>query len=125
MTEMQQAIPTLRVMSIDVSLPFYESLGFDVAWQHQLSPGAPRLTSVKHSSVEIFLTEHPVAPVGAVVYIVVGDVDELVSSAQTRSLEPSFGPQDRPWGDREAYFTDPDSNVLRFGQPGVVSDPAR
>lgn len=110
------AIPTLRVASIDTSLPFYEALGFEVAWQHQLAPDAPRLTSVRHSSVELFLTEHPVAPVGSVVYIVVDQVDEFVTLARSSSVDPTFGPEDRPWGDREAYFTDPDSNVLRFGQ---------
>lgn len=56
------AIPMLRVASIEAALPTYEALGFSVAWQHQLSPDAPRLTSVRHGTVEIYLTEHPVAP---------------------------------------------------------------
>lgn len=122
MPNLQLAIPTLRIASIETSLPFYEALGFEVAWQHQLAPDAPRLTSVKQASVELFLTEHPVAPTGAVVYIVLRDVDALVARAQSQSLDPTFGPQEQPWGDREAYFTDPDANVLRFGQPAAAGD---
>lgn len=117
MTILERAIPTLHILSIDTSLPFYHALGFTVAWQHQLTREAPRLTSVTQNGVELFLTEHAIAPIGAVVYIVVDQIDEFVAAAQARSVEPSFGPEDRPWGDREAYFTDLDSNVLRFGQP--------
>jgi predicted lactoylglutathione lyase len=54
----RHAIPTLRIASIEKSLPFYKALGFEISWQHQLNPDAPRLTSVTHESVELFLTEH-------------------------------------------------------------------
>ena len=118
MPQLRRAIPTIRTTSIDEALPFYEALGFEVAWQHRLEREGARLTSLVQGDVELFLTEHAVAPVGAVVYIVLDRIDDLVARARARLLEPSFGPQDQPWGNREAYFTDPDSNVLRFGQPG-------
>jgi uncharacterized glyoxalase superfamily protein PhnB len=44
-------------------------------------------------------------------------VDALVARAAAAGLNPSFGPADRPWGDREVYFRDFDGNVLRFSQP--------
>lgn len=116
------AIPTLRVTSIDLSLPLYEGLGFAVSWQHQLSVGAPRLTSVTHGTCELHLTEHPIARPGAVVRFVVHGLQELVDRAGSHGFEPTFGPEDRPWGDREAYFTDVDGNVLRFAEPVTTID---
>jgi hypothetical protein len=41
---------------------------------------------------------------------------ELVGRARSEGFEPTFGPEDRPWGDREVYFTDEGGNVLRFGE---------
>lgn len=114
--EFQGVIPMLRIASIEAALPVYEALGFSVAWQHQPGPEAPRLTSVQRGTVELYLTEHPVAPPGGVVYLKTKGVDALVAQAQSRGLEPDFGPEDRPWGDREAYFKDVDGNVLRFGE---------
>lgn len=107
----------LRVASIDDALPVYQALGFAIAWQHQLTPDAPRLTAVRHGTVEIYLTEHAVAPPGGVVYVETEGVDVLVAQARSRGFEPSFGPENRAWGDREAYFEDIDGNVLRFGEP--------
>ena len=111
---LETTIPALRVAKVETALPTYEALGFTVAWQHQLTPDAPRLTSVRQDSAELFLTEHPVAPVGAAVY---EGLDPLVARAAGAGLDPSFGPEDRPWGDREVYFRDLDGNVLRFGEP--------
>jgi predicted enzyme related to lactoylglutathione lyase len=113
---LETAIPTLRVANVDLSLPTYDALGFAVAWQHRLSPTAPRLTAIRQGAVQVFLTEHPVAPTGAVVYFAVQGVDQLVARAARGGLVPTFGPEDRPWGSREAYFTDLDGNVLRFGE---------
>jgi len=114
---LETTIPALRVAKLEVALPTYKALGFSVGWRHQFTPDAPRLTSVRQGAAELFLTEHPVAPAGAVVYFVTRGVDALVARAAAAGLEPSFGPEDRPWGDREVYFRDPDGNVLRFGQP--------
>jgi len=112
----QSVIPTLRVIRVEDALPLYQALGFEVAWQHQLAPDAPRLTAVARDSKELFLTEHPVAPVGAVVHFMVQGLDQIVEAARTAGFEPTFGPQERPWGNREAYYADADGNVLRFGE---------
>ena len=116
MTEIHSLIPTLRVAKVEDALPLYEALGFSVAWQHQLSAEAPRLTCIARGPFEIFLTEHDVAPFGSVVHIMVTGLEGLVTRTRTAGFEPTFGPEDRPWGDREAYFTDEGGNVLRFGE---------
>ena len=89
-------IPTLRVTKVEDALRTYAALGFVVAWQHQLAPGAPRLTSIRQGATELFLTEHSVAPTGAVVYFVTQGLDALVARASAAGLVPSFGPEDRP-----------------------------
>lgn len=109
-------IPTLRVVDVSCSLPTYTALGFALTWQHQLTPDAPRLTSMQQGVAQLFLTEHAVAPVGAVVYFNTRGLDALVARAVAAGVLPTFGPENRPWGSREAYFTDPDGNVLRFGE---------
>jgi len=94
----------------------YTALGFGVAWEHRLKPDGPRLVSVKHGNVELYLTEHPVTPFGGVVYLLMDGLEALVGRAIEAGVQPSFGPEDRPWGNRETYFTDVDGNVLRFGE---------
>ena len=112
----ESVIPTLPVSNLDLSLPFYRAFGFDVAWTHQLADTQPRLASITSGTIELFLTEHRVAPFGAVVYINTTGVDALNGAAIGAGLSPTFGPADREWGQREVYFTDPDGNVLRFGE---------
>ena len=116
MTTIRSVIPTLRITRIEASLPLYHALGFEIAWQHQLGPDAPRLTCVAQDAKELFLTEHPVAPFGAVVHVMVTGLDGIVARAREAGFEPTFGPERRAWGDREAYYTDADGNVLRFGE---------
>lgn len=65
-------IPTLRVTPRSRSrCRCIEPWGLEVAWQHQLEPAAPRLTAVARDSAGVFLTDHPVAPIGAVVHSMV------------------------------------------------------
>jgi catechol 2,3-dioxygenase-like lactoylglutathione lyase family enzyme len=122
MPEIRSIIPTLRVSSVDVALPFYDAFGFTLSWQHQIMPGVPRLTCVSRGQGELFLTEHAVAPFQSVVHVMVEGLDELVEIARLKGVEPTYGPATRPWGDREAYFTDPDGNVLRFGETITASE---
>ena len=121
-TVLDSLIPTLRVADLDRSLRFYGVLGFTVAWIHQLAPDQPRLAAVQHGSVQLFLTEHAVAPTGAVVYANARGVDALTRAAGAVGLTAMFGPSDRPWGQREVYFQNPDGNVLRFGEPATRTD---
>jgi catechol 2,3-dioxygenase-like lactoylglutathione lyase family enzyme len=114
-------VPTLRVADLDRSLAFYRTLGFTLAWIHQLAPDQPRLAAVNHGSVQLFLTEHAVAPTGAVVYANSRGVEALTQKAVAAGLRPVFGPANRPWGQREVYFHDPDGNVLRFGEPTATA----
>jgi hypothetical protein len=74
---------------------FYGIFGFSVAEIHQLAEDQSRLAAVQHGSVQLFLTEHAVAPVGAVVYANTRGVDALNAAATAHGLSPTFGPADR------------------------------
>ncbi len=113
---LHRAIPTLRVADTALALSMYSALGFTVAWEHQLLPEAPRLLCIRQDTVELFLTEHDVTQPKSVVYIMTRGLNALVTRAAKSGVHPSFGPEDQPWGNREAYFRDRDGNVLRFGE---------
>lgn len=113
----EQVIPVLPVANLDRGVEFYGKLGFTLAWSHQLAPQPSRLGSVRYGGVELFLTEHRVAPMGAVVYANVTGLDALVARAQAAGLVAEYGPVDQPWGQREVGYRDPDGNLLRFGEP--------
>ena len=106
----------LRVADIEASIEFYGSLGFREEWRHQLAVGMPRLLGLEQHGLRLMLTEHDVAPTGAVVYFDMRGVDALAAKATQGGLIPEFGPADQPWGKREVYFRDPDGNLLRFGE---------
>jgi catechol 2,3-dioxygenase-like lactoylglutathione lyase family enzyme len=113
----EQVIPVLPVANLDRGVEFYGKLGFTLAWSHQLAPERPRLGSVRYGAVELFLTEHRVAPMGAVVYANVTGLDALAARAQAAGLVAEYGPVDQPWGQREVGYRDPDGNLLRLGEP--------
>ena len=113
----EMLVPVVPVADLDRSVQFYGKLGFALAWIHQVDAGAPRLGSVRHGVVELFLTEHLVAPPGAVVYANVVGIDVLAETAQAAGLVAEYGPLNQPWGLRELGFRDPDGNLMRFGEP--------
>ena len=111
----QTVIPQLRITRAEQSLPFYNSLGFEIDWQHQFEPGFPLFLQVTRNGQTIFLTEHKGdCQVGGAVYFVVPDVDECYRQFQANSIIVSQPPEDMPWNRREMVVTDPDGNRLRF-----------
>ena len=113
---LEAVVPVLRVADIDASIHFYECLGFREEWRHQLDASMPRLMGVEQHGLRLMLTEHDVAPPGAVVYFELRGVDALVAMASRHGIAPEIGPVDQPWGKREVYFRDRDGNQLRFGE---------
>jgi uncharacterized glyoxalase superfamily protein PhnB len=54
---------------------------------------------------------------GAVIYILVDDVDALHAEFSQRGVPIDTGPIDQDWGVREMYVKDSQGNALRFAQP--------
>jgi catechol 2,3-dioxygenase-like lactoylglutathione lyase family enzyme len=112
-----ETIPVLRVSDADVSVPWYERLGFREEWRHRYEPGFPAFVSVCRgdgSGVRLFLSEHRGdATMGASVYLRVDDV---------ASVAAEFGVEVEDAVSRaEVRLTDPDGNRItasaRTGRP--------
>jgi catechol 2,3-dioxygenase-like lactoylglutathione lyase family enzyme len=116
------AVPVLRVMSVDVALPFYvDYLGFRLDWEHQFEPGLPKYVQVSWAAATLHLSEHhgDGSPHG-VVWIPVADVNQLHQRLHARPdapLRPGIE-ADAPGGPTLEVI-DPYGNVLRFAQPGT------
>jgi catechol 2,3-dioxygenase-like lactoylglutathione lyase family enzyme len=113
------SVPVLRVMSMEVALPFYVGfLGFTLDWEHRFDDGMPVYAQVSWASAKLHLSEHygDGSPHG-VVWIPVADVNELHRRLHARSDQPL-----RPGIDVDApggptlEVIDPYGNVLRFAE---------
>lgn len=118
-----RGVPVLRVMSVEVALPFYvDYLGFMLDWEHRFEPGLPLYVQVSRSEAVLHLSEHhgDGSPHG-VVWFPVADVfglhKELLARPNAR-VRPGIDP-DAPGGPT-LQVTDPYGNVMRFAQPPVT-----
>jgi catechol 2,3-dioxygenase-like lactoylglutathione lyase family enzyme len=115
--QMDEAIPVLRVDDAEVSVAWYQRLGYEKEWEHRFEPSFPAFVRVaRHGSSRLFLSEHTAdagGPLvaGSVVYLRVQDVDSIAEEFDAEIVEV-------PWA-REVCLTDPDGNRLRFGTPTV------
>jgi uncharacterized glyoxalase superfamily protein PhnB len=69
-----------------------------------------------HANRQSVMSEIVVTSVIPTLRVTAVEASLPLNRAATAGHYPIFGPEDRPWGDREAYFRDPDGNVLRFGE---------
>jgi catechol 2,3-dioxygenase-like lactoylglutathione lyase family enzyme len=112
-------VPVLRVMSLDLALPFYVGyLGFRLDWTHRFGPGSPAYAQVSRSRAVLHLSEHhgDGSPNG-VVWFPVADVHRLQRELHARPdapMRPGVDP-DAPGGPTLAVI-DPYGNVLRFAE---------
>jgi catechol 2,3-dioxygenase-like lactoylglutathione lyase family enzyme len=105
-----EAIPVLRVTDIGRSVEWYGRLGFTKEWEHRFEASSPAFVSVARNTARLFLSEHHGdAHPNSLVYIRVGDVDEVAREFTAEIV-------DQPWA-REVHLTDPDGNRLRIGTP--------
>lgn len=104
------AVPILAVTDVDLSLPWWERLGFTEEFRHQYEPGFPRFVGIARDECHIFLSEHTGdAPGPALVYLWVDDVDAV-------AREFGVTIDDMPWA-RDCEITDPDGNRVRAATP--------
>jgi catechol 2,3-dioxygenase-like lactoylglutathione lyase family enzyme len=63
-----------------------------------------------------------VAP--AYVYVRVDDVQRAVARIEAAGGRPLSPPRERSWGERAAWFADPDGNVIAVAEPVASPEPA-
>ena len=100
--------PILHADDAEASAEWYAKLGFEVEHTHQFEPGLPRFDTLRSGELRVFLSEHGDAPLGAVVYLHVDDVDAVASALGVEA-------EDMPWRMREVRVADPAGNELRVG----------
>lgn len=116
--QLRSCVPTIRISDARVSVPYYvDGLGFKKLWEHRFQPGLPVFVAIERDGHRVFLTEHPEASYGGMVYFYVEDVNDLARSFASAGVQIGDGPTDQSWGTRELWLRDPDGNSLRFGQP--------
>ena len=107
----EEVIPILRVGNADRAVAWYGRLGFTKEWEHRFEPGMPAFVSIARGRARLFLSEHVGdARPDTLVYLVVGDVDEVLAEFGRPADEPPYG--------CEVELRDPDGNRLRISTPG-------
>lgn len=106
--------PILPVVDMNVSIAFYERLGFDV---HRYDDG---YAWVRHCGWEFLHLagggEVDPASNHAAAYVHVDDPDAWRAAMAAAAPDVDLGVvSDRPWGMREFEFTDPAGSLVRIG----------
>ena len=105
-----QAVPILRVLDVDASLPWWTRLGFAEEFRHVFEPGLPRSVGVVREGCRVYLSEHTGDASGpSLVYLWVPDVERIAADL-------GADVEQVPWA-RECEVTDPDGNRVRVATP--------
>ena len=125
----RDAFPILYVADIERSLAFdRDLLGFEAAYEWA-PEGRPVFVALRLGTSSLGLCAvgeaRPLGWVGAIpglsgeVCLYVDDVDRAAEWLRSQGVREREAPADQPWGERLAYFEDPD------GYPVHVTMPAR
>ncbi len=112
---MQPVNAILPVGDIAAAVNFYDrALGFARGGLTHGADGAPSYADVRHGASVVMLVPRrgdpaPASDGATTLYVYVADVDRVVAQAREVGVAIT-DPQDQPWGDRTATFTDPDGH---------------
>ncbi len=119
----KSAVPVLHVSGSAAAERFYcERLGFRRVFAyraHEREPD-PCYLGITRDSVLLHLSSFPGDGVpGAVVCLLVEDVDALHAELVAKAVVIDSGPVNQTWGNRELYVKDADGNSIRFVQESL------
>jgi lactoylglutathione lyase len=122
----RKAFPVLYVTNVRRSLEFYALLGYESRYQFPLE-GDPHYVGLERgeSSLGIADSNWPEAQLGITVgtaprfelFVYVDDVEATVESFRTAGYPVLQEPATMPWGERQAYVSDPDNNPVALATP--------
>ena len=125
MTE-RKAFPVLYVTDVRRSVEFYALLGYESRYQFPLE-GDPHYVGLERgeSSLGVADSNWPEAQLGITVgtaarfelFVYVDDVEATVETFRTAGYPVLQEPATMPWGERQAYVTDPDNNPVALATP--------
>jgi lactoylglutathione lyase len=122
----RKAFPVLYVTDVRRSLEFYALLGYESRYQFPLE-GDPHYVGLERgeSSLGIADSNWPEAQLGITVgtaprfelFVYVDDVQAVVESFRAAGYPILQEPATMPWGERQAYVSDPDNNPVALATP--------
>jgi catechol 2,3-dioxygenase-like lactoylglutathione lyase family enzyme len=114
MATLKRVAPIFPVRDLDVSLAYYERLGFSTRRYAGGGYGFATLDGMEfHLGVATALDSQPSL---SSAYLFVDDADELAAAWSAAGGDVRL-PEDTEWGQHEGVLIDPDGNVIRFGSP--------
>jgi catechol 2,3-dioxygenase-like lactoylglutathione lyase family enzyme len=122
MPQLDVAVPVLPARNLKETIEFYQSLGFELAYQH---PVLSEYIILRLGALELQFFEWPQLDAGSSFtgsYMRVGDVDAMYQKfagarLPARGIPSLGGIERRPWGMREFHLIDCNGNLLRVGEP--------
>lgn len=122
----RKAFPVLYVANVRRSVDFYSMLGYESVYQFPFE-GEPHYIGLERgdSSLGIADTSWPEAQLGITVgaaprfelFVYVDDVEAQVETFRAAGYEVLQEPATMPWGERQAYVSDPDHNPVALAKP--------
>jgi lactoylglutathione lyase len=122
----RKAFPVLYVSNVGRAVEFYTLLGYRPTYQFPLE-GDPHYVGLERgdSSLGLFDSHWPEAQLGITVgtaprfelFVYVDNVDAEVESFRTAGYTILQEPATMPWGERQAYISDPDHNPIALATP--------
>jgi lactoylglutathione lyase len=122
----RKAFPVVYVTNMRRSVEFYTLLGYESTYQFPLE-GDPHYVGLERgeSSLGLSDTSWPEAQLGITVgaaprfelFVYVDDVDAEVESFRAAGYRVLQEPATMPWGERQAYISDPEGNPVALATP--------
>jgi lactoylglutathione lyase len=116
--KVDEVFPVVISPDLGRLLPFYtDVLGGEQVYQFP-PEGVPAYVSVRLGKATVGLGHDPEyqPAAGISLWLYVDDCTAAVDRVRAAGGRIIHEPVDQPWGEREARATDPDGNVLIFGQ---------
>jgi lactoylglutathione lyase len=111
----REAFPILYVDDVRAAVDFYcANLGFDVSYRWP-SEGELEFAFLRLDPLGIGILRRTPEHSGAFeLCIYTDDTDEVARELRLNGVEEVVSPTDKPWGERLAYFRDPDGNLIHL-----------
>lgn len=111
----------LLVENLEKSLEFYrDKLGMEIGSQDGKFvsfKGIPFAVFQKDEATAMFSKEHMGSGGGVILAFQVDDLNKAYGELKSKGVEFFEGPKETSWGQKVAYFKDPDENIWEISEP--------